>query len=240
MTVRTRAYFAGLSTLDQADMGDLFDTVLMDQDISTYGRALVAVADAAAGRTSLGLGDVATLAKDTDTTLAADSDARVATQKAVKAHVAAAIAAGPTVPTGAVVMWMLNTVPTGWLACEGANVSRSTYAALFAVLGTTYGSGDGSTTFGLPDFSSKFPRGAADPTTSPTGGADTHDHAGATGSEVTGITGGVVNNANRGVTGANNTCSAQSVNINDPGHTHTIPSADNVPAYRKARFIIKT
>lgn len=42
--------------------------------------------------------------------------------------------------------------PTGYLACTGAEISRTTYAALFAVIGTTYGSGDGSTTFNLPNF----------------------------------------------------------------------------------------
>jgi microcystin-dependent protein len=50
--------------------------------------------------------------------------------------------------------------PTGWLACNGANVSRSTYSALFAVVGTTWGAGDGSTTFTLPNLLNKFPVGA--------------------------------------------------------------------------------
>jgi microcystin-dependent protein len=44
------------------------------------------------------------------------------------------------------------TVPTGWLLCYGQAVSRATYSALFAVIGTTYGAGDGSTTFGIPDL----------------------------------------------------------------------------------------
>jgi microcystin-dependent protein len=45
-----------------------------------------------------------------------------------------------------------NTAPSGWLMCGGQLVSRATYAALFAIIGTTYGSGDGSTTFALPDL----------------------------------------------------------------------------------------
>jgi microcystin-dependent protein len=49
---------------------------------------------------------------------------------------------------------------TGWLGCNGTPVSRSTYAALFAVIGTTYGVGDGSTTFNLPDFRGEFIRGS--------------------------------------------------------------------------------
>ena len=44
-----------------------------------------------------------------------------------------------------------GTIPTGWLKCDGSIISRTTYAALFAVIGETYGSGDGTTTFELPD-----------------------------------------------------------------------------------------
>jgi len=63
------------------------------------------------------------------------------------------------VPAGCVLPFPTSTVPTGWLQCNGANVSRSTYATLFAVLGTAYGSGDGSSTFGLPDLRGEFIRG---------------------------------------------------------------------------------
>lgn len=52
--------------------------------------------------------------------------------------------------------------PTGWLKCNGAQISRTTYSALFSAIGTTYGSGDGSTTFHLPDFRGVFPRGFDD------------------------------------------------------------------------------
>lgn len=51
------------------------------------------------------------------------------------------------------------TAPTGWLLCDGSNVSRSTYAALFAAIGTNFGGGDGSTTFGLPDMRGRVPVG---------------------------------------------------------------------------------
>ncbi len=50
-------------------------------------------------------------------------------------------------------------VPDGWLLCNGAAVSRSTYAALFAVIGTKHGSGDGSTTFNLPNLANRFVEG---------------------------------------------------------------------------------
>ena len=61
---------------------------------------------------------------------------------------------------GMVQMFAGSTAPSGWLLCNGAAVSRTTYAALFAVIGTTYGSGDGSTTFNLPDLRDRMPIGA--------------------------------------------------------------------------------
>lgn len=54
-------------------------------------------------------------------------------------------------PLGAIAAFGGDTAPTGWLICDGSAVSRITYADLFAVIGTKYGSGDGSTTFNLPD-----------------------------------------------------------------------------------------
>lgn len=57
-----------------------------------------------------------------------------------------------TIPVGVVVPYAGASAPSGWLFCYGQNVSRTTYASLFAALGTTYGAGDGSTTFGLPDL----------------------------------------------------------------------------------------
>jgi microcystin-dependent protein len=61
--------------------------------------------------------------------------------------------------TGAVFHFATNAAPTGFLAANGAAVSRATYAALFAVTGTTFGVGDGSTTFNLPDLRGEFIRG---------------------------------------------------------------------------------
>ena len=56
------------------------------------------------------------------------------------------------VNTGIIVPWSDSSIPSGFLECNGANVSRSTYSALFAIIGTTYGAGNGSTTFTLPDL----------------------------------------------------------------------------------------
>lgn len=58
---------------------------------------------------------------------------------------------GSTMPAGAVGIFAMSTAPTGWLEMDGSLVSRTSYAALFAAIGTTYGAGDGSTTFKLPD-----------------------------------------------------------------------------------------
>jgi microcystin-dependent protein len=63
------------------------------------------------------------------------------------------------VPVGTIIFRGIDATPTGWLFCNGAAVSRSTYSALFAAIGTTFGAGDGTTTFNLPDLRAKFIRG---------------------------------------------------------------------------------
>ena len=60
---------------------------------------------------------------------------------------------------GAIKPWTAAAAPAGYLLCNGAAVSRSTYADLFAVISTTYGSGDGSTTFNVPQLQGKMPQG---------------------------------------------------------------------------------
>lgn len=61
---------------------------------------------------------------------------------------------------GIIELWPGSTAPEGWLLCNGQAVSRTTYANLFSVLGTTYGQGDGSTTFNVPDLTGRVPVGA--------------------------------------------------------------------------------
>lgn len=69
-------------------------------------------------------------------------------------------AAAPSlVPPGTVQFYAANTAPAGWVKANGAALSRTTYAALFAAVGTTFGVGDGSTTFNIPDMRGEFPRG---------------------------------------------------------------------------------
>jgi microcystin-dependent protein len=86
------------------------------------------------------------------------------------------------VPVGSGAIWYTDVIPSGWLLCNGQAVSRTTYALLFGILGTTWGVGDGATTFNVPDLRGKFPFGKA---TAGTGsaiaasfGAIDHVHAG--------------------------------------------------------------
>ena len=75
---------------------------------------------------------------------------------------------------GTIKPWGKATAPDGYLLCDGSAVSRSTYADLFAVIGTTYGAGDSSTTFNVPDLQGKFPQGKSGTTNlATTGGANT-------------------------------------------------------------------
>jgi len=55
---------------------------------------------------------------------------------------------------------LMNMAPAGWLTCDGSAVSRTTFANLFSVIGTTYGAGDGSTTFNVPEMRGRNPMGA--------------------------------------------------------------------------------
>lgn len=66
---------------------------------------------------------------------------------------------GAGTPSGAIMMFGGSAAPNGWLICNGSVVSRTTYAALFAAIGTTYGAGDGTTTFNLPDLRTRVAAG---------------------------------------------------------------------------------
>lgn len=88
------------------------------------------------------------------------------------------ISGGGAVPSGAMMQFGGAAAPTGWLLADGTAVSRTTYAALFAAIGTAYGTGDGSTTFNLPNLKTRVPRGFDASTTSvnalgKTGGVET-------------------------------------------------------------------
>lgn len=118
------------------------------------------------------------------------------------------------IPTGALQYFFMNSVPTGWLETNGSLISRTTYAALFSAIGTTYGVGDGSTTFQLPDMRGYFAQANgtnSDGTTSGTFGvksADslknhTHDISTTQGTfaVTTGSGGGLASSSNASITG---------------------------------------
>ena len=82
-------------------------------------------------------------------------------------------------PTGSLLMWSTSSAPTGYLLCDGTAVSRTTYAALFAIVGTTFGAGNTTTTFNLPNYTNRMPYGT---TVGATGGSAnaivvSHDHS---------------------------------------------------------------
>ena len=169
--------------------------------------------------------------------------------------------------SGMLMMWTTGTAPSGWLLCNGGAVSRTTYSALFAVIGTTFGSGDGSTTFNLPDYRDRMPIGAGTTySIAGTGGSKdaivvshTHTVSGTTGSggshnhtidgqdnsaAPNGLTGELGNVENYGYGGASRTTSTHS------GHTHSFSGTTsssgssgtnaNLPPYIGIQFIIKT
>jgi microcystin-dependent protein len=158
-------------------------------------------------------------------------------------------------PTGGIMMWGTGTAPTGWLLCAGAAVSRTTYAALFAVIGTTFGVGDGSTTFNVPNYTNRTPYGT---TVGATGGsADavvvSHTHtATVTDSghlhsmaRFLGDLGGtntayVGDNSGGGGASAQNTASA-TTGITVGNSTEGVSGTNaNLPPYLGINFIIKT
>jgi microcystin-dependent protein len=110
-----------------------------------------------------------------------------------------------TVYPGTVFDYAGTTAPPGYLLCDGSTVSRTTYAALFTAIGTTYGAGNGTTTFGIPDCRGRF-----------TAGKD--DMGGTAASRLTGTTGSVVGTTLGAVGGEQN----HQLTYNEmPSHSHT-------------------
>lgn len=116
-----------------------------------------------------------------------------ALQSAPKQYVdtSAATTLTTAAPPGSLMAFAASSAPTGWLTCDGSAVSRASYAALFAVIGTTWGVGDGSTTFNLPDLRGQFLRG--------------YDSRATSTSKDTTLISGVTTNGSATVSGINNT-----------------------------------
>jgi microcystin-dependent protein len=111
------------------------------------------------------------------------------------------ISAEPSVPAGSIFQFAGITPPDFYLLCDGSAVSRTTYSKLFAIIGSVYGPGDGSTTFNLPNLQGNIPVGKNSgtfDTLGATGGAETvtlsidqmpsHNHGGVTVASITGVT----------------------------------------------------
>lgn len=119
------------------------------------------------------------------------------------------------VPTGVIVAYAGTAGITGWLICDGTEVSRTTYSALFAVIGITAGSGNGTTTFNVPDHRGRFLRGVSEGT-----GRDP-DSASRTAMNSGGNTGNSVNTIQGDAT-ASNGLSASGTTSSDGSHTHQV------------------
>lgn len=130
--------------------------------LNEVGAAQIGAAAVGTAKLADGAATTAKLADGAGTT-AKLADGAVTTPKLADGSVTLAkLASGVIpagVPAGTVVAFAGASAPTGWLVCSGAAVSRTTYAALFAAIGTTHGAGDGSTTFNLPDLRGEFIRG---------------------------------------------------------------------------------
>ena len=122
------------------------------------------------------------------------------------------------VEVGTILPWSNSTLPSGYLHCDGSAVSRSTYSALFAIISTDYGAGDGSSTFNLPDLQDRVPIGhSGSKAVASTGGAATVSSSGSiTVAELTPA-------GNVGGSTGNTTISTSTM----PSHSHTVDWARN-------------
>lgn len=135
-------------------------------------------------------------------------------------------------PTGAIFMWPTPTPPGGYLLCDGTPVDRNVYSSLFGVISTTFGPGNGSSTFNLPNFVGKFPLGVSGTTYLLAGmGGESdhillatempaHNHPVSVAGAPTGI--GVAVAANATGIGVSIAGSGTGCSISDPGHYHLI------------------
>ena len=128
-------------------------------------------------------------------------------------------AAIPVMPSGVILPFGGSTAPSGWLLCNGSAISRTTYAELFAAIGTLHGSGDGSTTFHLPDYRGRFLRGAD------SGAARDPDRATRSAANSGGATGDSVGSVQSNATAKNGLTASSGTQSADHAHTTTTGGA---------------
>jgi microcystin-dependent protein len=149
--------------------------------------------------------------------------------------------------TGAIQMWPTASAPTGYLLCDGSAVSRTTYATLFALIGTTFGAGDTTTTFNVPNYTNRMPYGT---TIGATGGsADSvvvaHTHTITDPGHVHSLVGSYQAYGNPNISGVMTAIGSSSTGSAVTGITGTNSAGvsgtnANLPPYLGINFIIKT
>jgi microcystin-dependent protein len=162
------------------------------------------------------------------------------------------------VPTGTIIMWPSNTIPGDWKLCDGSAILRSTYANLYAIIGTTFGAGNGTTTFNLPNYSDRMPRGVGAASLGGTGGsADAvivshthtatvtdpgHFHNAFNGFTVAGgDTGTALTSNSTGFNNPTNSTSTKTTGISVANATVGVSATNaNLPPYLGINFIIKS
>jgi len=160
-----------------------------------------------------------------------------------------------TAPTGSLIMWPTGNPPSGYLLCNGAAISRTTFSSLFSVIGITFGSGNGSTTFNLPNYTNRLPVGAGGLySAGDTGGSKdanvvshTHTLSGGSvsGTFVTAVTPSFINVDGVGAPTSvveNISSSTGSATLSNPTVQSSGSSGtnQNMPPYLAINFIIKT
>lgn len=213
----------------QASLNSLATTVsgkASQADLNTLSATVAGLATSKANQTDLDVLSAIVATKASQTGLDALSVTVGALSVTVDTKASqASVNAIAGIPTGAGLEWFTDTLPAGgFLWQNGAAVSRATYAALFGVIGTTFGAGDGSTTFNLPDKRGRVSAGSDD-----MGGVTTAARLTTAGSGVDGVTLGASGGAqSHTLTSAQ--IPAHTHPITDPGHTHTQDCAVRLPS----------